>query len=204
MTTSDKTAARFRSATEFPKQIENLNAAEIVALYGEMRECLIFTNRSRAQLIRRNEEHKQSALQLKTDVERLQTYIHQLKLEKEEQAGDNRRIISALEQELGSMAGHLDKLSDAFDTVSDLDNPQQSQWGFLATPGRFFSFLRAIKAIVLWWREERDDGNSVTSGTSSPQLPGDSPANLDLEDDRRMNPQMYTDSASQGRSLLDR
>jgi len=71
MTNSDQPLARLRSATEFPKTIEKLSRSEANSLYEEMRACLIFTNRSRAQLLRRNEEHKQSALKLKTDVGRL-------------------------------------------------------------------------------------------------------------------------------------
>ena len=50
MATSDQVSARFRSATEFPKTIEGLEGVAADSLYVEMRDCLIFTNRSRAQL----------------------------------------------------------------------------------------------------------------------------------------------------------
>lgn len=201
MATSKEPSARFRSATEFPKTVENLERAAASEIYTEMRDCLIFTNRSRSQLIRRNEEHKQTALSLKSDTERLQGLINQLSLEKEQINFSNRQIISELQHEMAAMAGHLDELSNAFTTVSDVDNPQQAEWAFLAFPGRFVRFLRAIKAIVLWWRGEQSpaEANSVINVSHTP-LPGDP----DLERDRRDNPQMYSDPASQGRSLLDR
>jgi hypothetical protein len=201
MTTSQDSSARFRSATEFPKTIENLNCSEANNMYVEMRDCLIFTNRSRSQLIRRNEEHKQTALSLKSDIERLQGLINQLSLEKELINFSNRQIVSELQQEMAAMAGHLDELSNAFTIVSDIDNPQQAEWAFLAFPNRFVRFLRAIKAIVLWWREEQNpEGDNPVNHVSPTPLLGDP----DLERDRRDNPQMYSDPASQGRSLLDR
>jgi hypothetical protein len=45
---------RFRSATEFPRTLQGLESAEAEKLYLEMRDCLIFTNRSRSQLMRHN------------------------------------------------------------------------------------------------------------------------------------------------------
>lgn len=201
MATSKESSARFRSATEFPKTIDHLDPTAAANLYVEMRECLIFTNRSRSQLIRRNEEHKHTVLRLKTDIERLQGLINQLSLEKEQITEQNRQIVADLKQEIGSMAGHLDQLSEAFQAVSDVDNPQQAEWAFLAFPGRFVKFLRAIKTIVLWWREERNpEEENPPINVSHTPLPQD-PA---LEADRRENPQMYSDPASQGRSLLDR
>jgi len=201
MTNSDQPLARLRSATEFPKTIEKLSRSEANSLYEEMRACLIFTNRSRAQLLRRNEEHKQSALKLKTDVGRLQVFINQLKLEKQQLAEGNQLIISELEREVQTMTKHLDQLSDAFNTVADLDDPAQTQWNFLALPSRFFKFIQAVRAIVLFWREERqeDAGDTQFVSTSRPQLSGEA----EISDDRRERPQMYTDPASQGRSLLD-
>jgi predicted RNase H-like nuclease (RuvC/YqgF family) len=200
MATSDQSPARFRSTTEFPRTMENLSRPAADKLYEEMRACLIFTNRSRAQLLRRNEEHKQSALQLKADVERLQIFINQLKLEKQQLTENNRLIISGLEREINSMTTHLDQLSDVFDKVSDIDDLTQNQWSFFALPGRFFNFLRAVKAIVLSWREERnEDEDSQVVSVTPPQLSG----KTEVTDDRIEKPQMYTDPASVGRSLLD-
>ncbi|NWF60130.1 MAG: hypothetical protein HXY43_12880 [Fischerella sp.] len=202
MTGRNQSSARFRSATEFPKTIGSLSNAEADELYKEMRDCLIFTNRSRSQLLRRNEEHKQSALRLKADVERLQVMISQLKLEKEQLASSNRQIVTDLEREIGSMAGHLDKLSAAFDSVSDVDNPEKAYWSYVSVPSRFFKFLRAIKAIVLWWREDKGEETKALNVTNVSQsyVTGE----VDVDEERREKPQMYTDSASQGRSLLDK
>ncbi|MBD2498145.1 hypothetical protein [Nostoc sp. FACHB-280] len=204
MTGQNQPSARFRSATEFPKTVESLSNTEADKLYKEMRDCLIFTNRSRSQLLRRNEEHKQSALRLKTDVERLQVMISQLKLEKEQLASNNRQIVTDLEREIRSMAGYLDKLSDAFDSVSDVDNPEKAHWGYLSTPSRFFKFLGAIKAIVLWWREDKVEETETPTLKTVPKsyLPGE--VEVDADEERLEKPQMYTDSASQGRSLLDK
>ncbi|MEA5505100.1 hypothetical protein VB735_18705 [Halotia wernerae UHCC 0503] len=204
MTEQNQSSARFRSATEFPKTIESLNNTEADKLYKEMRDCLIFTNRSRSQLLRRNEEHKQSALRLKTDVERLQFIMSQLKLEKEQLASGNRQIVTDLEREIGSMSGYLDQLSAAFDSVSDIDNPDKAHWGYLSVPNRFFKFIRAIRAIVLWWREDKGEEIAAlqTTNVSQPYLPGE--VEVATDEERREKPQMYTDSASQGRSLLDK
>lgn len=201
MATPEKATDRFRSATEFPKSVEQLNRSEVDQLYIEMRDCLVFTNRSRAQLLRRNEEYKQSALQLRTDVKRLQGLIDQLKHEKQQLAIANQQIVLELENELLSMSSHLDDLSKAFEGVADVESTQ-STWGLLAAPNRFFSFLRAVKAIVLWWRDEKGTESSDTrqlSGTISPSL------NPHAQDaDRRDHPHMHTDPASVGRSLLDK
>lgn len=203
MATSNPRASRFRSATEFPKTIEELSHCEAVQLYVEMRECLIFTNRSRGQLLRRNEEHKQSTLKLKLDVERLQTLINQLRLEKKQLIEGNQNIVSELEREIESMTKHLDQLSSAFDPVSeDLENPTQIYWSFLALPQRFFEFIHTVKAVVLSWRKEQHqeiEGTQIIN-TSIPQLPGTTAR----ENERRERPQMYIDPASINRDLLDR
>jgi hypothetical protein len=202
MTGQNQSSARFRSATEFPKTIESLSHSEADKMYKEMRDCLIFTNRSRSQLLRRNEEHKQSTLRLKADVERLQVMISQLKLEKEQLASSNRQIVTELEREVASMAGHLDQLSTAFDSVSDVDNSEKVYWSYLSVPSRFFKFLQAIKAIVLWWREEKGEETEPLKVTNVSQsyLPG----NVDADEEYKEKPQMHTDPASLGRSLLDK
>lgn len=200
MAKSVQTSVRFRSATEFPKTVENLSRHEADQLYDEMRACLIFTNRSRAQLLRRNEEHKKNILGFKSDVERLQVFINQLKLEKEQLEQNKQFIISNLEHEIGSMTKHLDQLSSAFDTVSDIENLQETQWSFLSLPKRFFNFLQAVKGIVLSWREEHSDDEGIRiSNNSRPQLP----SGTEMDDERKEQPQMYQDPASIGRALLD-
>ncbi|AUB42245.1 hypothetical protein COO91_08357 [Nostoc flagelliforme CCNUN1] len=125
MATSDKSNARLRSATDFPKTIESFDPSEANKFYEEMRDCLIFSNRSRSQLIRRNEEHKQTILKVKTDFDHLQGMISQLKKDKESLAEGNQKVITALELQIGTMSGHLDKLSSAFDSVSDIGNASQ-------------------------------------------------------------------------------
>jgi hypothetical protein len=193
MSGSDRSAARFRSATEFPKTVEHLSASESDQLYVEMRECLIFTNRSRSQLLRRNEEHKQTTLSLKADVVRLQGLIHQLNSEKQELVQGRQGAIVELEHELKTMTAHLDQLSKAFEEVEDVNGAM----GVLAIPGRFTKFWQALKALILWWREEYGEEAAPPAKVlpSSPQQVN--------EDDRRENPQMYTDPASVQRSLRD-
>lgn len=202
MATQNRSSDRFRSATDFPKSIESVEQAEANKLYVELRDCLIFTNRSRSQLLRRNEEHKQTALQLKSDITRMQGLINQLTLEKTQITESNRQIVTELQQEMSTMASHLDELSDAFGVVADFEDAQQSSgMGLLAAPGRFFRFLRAVKAIVLWWRKDDQSPDALPSETPPPKarFPDDPSF-----EDRRENPQMYSDPASQNRSLLDR
>lgn len=193
---------RFRSATDFPKTVNTLNRSDLDAVYGEMRECLIFTNRSRAQLIRWNDQHKQDKLQLKETVNRLQGMIHTLTAERQSLTHEHQQIVSELELEISSMAIHLDRLSDAFEPFADLEDSEQSRWSFMALPGRFFKFLSAVKSIVLWWRDEQDTHDvAQMSGASPPALfPNVEPT----DDDQRDRPQMYSDPASVNRSLLDK
>ena len=68
----------------------------------------------------------------------------------------------------------------------------------MSLPRRFFEFVKAVRAVVLWWRDERGEEEALKP-TSTEQL---SPAKI--EEDRRERPQMYDDQASIGRSLLDR
>lgn len=202
MTRSDpspaESNARFRSATEFPKTVDSLEQGEASHLYAEMRECLIFTNRSRAQLVRWNDRHKQDKLELKEKANRLKGMVSQLMVEKQNLTRENQQIVSDLELEISSMAIHLDRLSDAFEPFADIESAEQSQWSFLSIPGRFFRFLQAVKSIVIWWRDEQDP--PAVAGQSSQPL-FDNPE--DTERDRRDRPQMYTDQASVNRALLD-
>lgn len=184
---------RFRSATDFPKTVEHLNASDMNQLYVEMRDCLIFTNRSRSQLIRRNEEHKQTISTLQNDSVRLQQLIHQLEQDKQTLTQSQQDNITALKQELGTMSSHLDQISQAFRDVEDIHSPM----GAMAIPVRFNRFWRALKALIVWWREENDD-----FGNASGALPPASPPSLN-PDDRQENPQMYSDPASVQRSLRD-
>ncbi len=201
MAAATPSSERFRSATEFPKTVAPLARTEADSLYEEMRACLIFTNRSRAQLLRRNEEHKQSALKLRQDVQQLKALIGQLETDKRQQAQENQRIVTELVQQIGVMGDHLDNLTDAFDEIGGVEGAAQTQWSFIAMPGRFYKFLQAVKTIVLFWRQrdDRPEPQQVT-GNRPAQLAGQTPG----EDDRRDNPQMYEDPASTGRSLLDK
>lgn len=186
---------RFRSATDFPQSIAHFQPTEANEIYIEMRDCLIFTNRSRAQLVRRNEEHKQKALMLKSDVIRLQGIISQLNLEKQSLAQNQQNTINELEKELRSMTGHLDQLSKAFEDVEDIN----SAMSVMAIPGRFARFWQALRALIVWWRDEYAE-DSLPSSNS---LPASSHKPLS-EQEIRDNPQLGSDPASINRSLLDK
>ncbi|HEY9878660.1 MAG TPA: hypothetical protein V6D29_09410 [Leptolyngbyaceae cyanobacterium] len=200
----DPPSDRFRSATEFPKTIQALDRPEADALYEEMRNCLIFTNRSRAQLVRRNQEYKDKTGLLKEDVQRLQSMIQKLAVEKQQTLQEKESIISDLETEMTKMASHLDELSVAFDAIADVETAEQTQWSFVALPGRFFRFVKAVRAVVSWWRSDRPDDLPPASAPT-PAQPTLGPSEAEDEDEDRFDrPQMYTDQASINRSLLDR
>ncbi|XGV94561.1 MAG: hypothetical protein ACAF41_17630 [Leptolyngbya sp. BL-A-14] len=184
---------RFRSATDFPKTVEHLNASDVNQLYVEMRDCLIFTNRSRSQLIRRNEEHKQTVATLQSDIVRFQQLIQQLAQEKQALAQNKQDVITALEQEVTTMSSHLEQISQAFRDVEDIGSPM----GAMAFPVRFNRFWKALRALITWWREENDD-LVIGSGTSpaASSLPS-------KQEDRQEKPQMHSDPASVQRSLRD-
>ncbi|MGQ9872718.1 hypothetical protein [Leptodesmis sp.] len=91
------------------------------------------------------------------------------------------------------MTNRMDQLSQAFSDVGDVNNAM----GVMAIPGRFSRFWQALKALVLWWREEYGDDLPENSST----LPDSAPTPTD--EDRRNNPQMYTDPASVQRSERD-
>lgn len=204
--------ARFRSATDFPKGIEDLETEAANQLYAEMRDCLIFTNRSRAQLIRRNEEHKNKAIALRSNVDRLQSMIERLKQDKQALARDQQAIIAELEEEMIGMSQHLDQLSDAFSPIEGWADPDTGQFQFMAIPQRLFTFLRTVKNIVLAWRGDDGRGSSqpraIAPSRGGPSLSDGAHGNAltadEEEQDRRDRPQMYEDQASINRSLLDR
>ncbi|MBF2079857.1 MAG: hypothetical protein IGR76_15390 [Synechococcales cyanobacterium T60_A2020_003] len=205
MTNTEQSSSRFRSATEFPKSIDHLPTQEANQLYQEMRDCLVFTNRSRAQLIRRNGEYKQSTLQLKQDVERLNGYIQRLRVEKEQLTTSNQQVITELEREIITLSQHLDHLSDVFDQVADVDSLEKTKWSYLSFPSRFFNFIRAVRAIVTAWRTDEDGTQPVLSQPSLESLPAANEDEVvDKVADAREHPWMYDDPASTGRSLLDR
>ncbi|HEY9878104.1 MAG TPA: hypothetical protein V6D29_06590, partial [Leptolyngbyaceae cyanobacterium] len=180
---------RFRSATEFPKTIQSLERPEADALYEEMRDCLIFTNRSRAQLIRRNQEYKGKTGLLKEDVQRLQGMLHNLATEKQQTLQEKERMISALEAEMTTMASHLDELSVAFDAIADVETAEQTQWSFIALPNRFFRFVRAVRTVVAWWRSDRPN-DLPPAASPAPSQTALMPSETEGEDeDRHDRPQ---------------
>lgn len=186
MTSSEVRTARFRSATEFPKTIQELSLSEADLIYQEMRDCLIFSNRSRSQLVRRNRENKEKVLQL-------QTIIHQLNQKVQQRNSKDQEVFSELVgSELATMTSRLDALALAFEEVADIDSPMS----VMAMPSRFSRFWKALKDLILWWKEEQQD-------ESLDVLPIQSNPILNSEEDRRNNPQMYTDPASVQRSLRD-
>jgi methyl-accepting chemotaxis protein len=191
MATSNHPTERFRSATDFPKTVEHLSASDVSQLYVEMRDCLIFTNRSRSQLVRRNDEHKQTVVTLRSDVAPFQQLVSQLAQEKQVLTQNNQDVVAALEQELNTMTSHLDQISQAFKEVEDIGSPM----GAMAFPSRFNRFWRALRALITWWREEND-------GVNSGALPPASSLSLNQED-RQEKPQMHSDPASVQRSLRD-
>lgn len=197
MTSSASNAARFRPATDFPKNTGGCEREQVDALYAEMRECLIFTNRSRGQLIRRNTEHKEKALALRSRIDTLQGLINQLQTQKQSQLQERESLINQLAGEMEEMSSQLNTLSQAFDAVGDLETEAQPQWGRMLFPSRIMRLLSAVKSLMQWWRTQ---DNSQFEDTSSPaELVGD----VD-EQDRLDHPERYTDQASINRSLLDR
>ena len=190
-------AARFRSVSDFPKSIDTLERTEADALYAEMRSCLDFTNRSRGQLLRRNTEHKDKALMLKSKIDTLQGLIDQLQVQKQNQLQESESIIAQLAIEMEDMSGQLNTLSQAFEAVGDLEDEAQPQWGRMLLPNRIMRLLAAVKSLMQWWRTQE---NSEFEDRSSPaELVG----NADAQD-RLDHPERYTDQASINRSLLDR
>lgn len=199
---ASRTPDRFRPATDFPKDVSQLQRAELERTYLEMRECLIFTNRSRGQLLRRNEEHKQTSLQLRENVAKLQVSIQKLAKEKEQLAASSQELLQGMEQELVAMGSRLETLSSAFDAVADVETADRMQWSFLTLPQRFLNFLNAVRSIVNWWRQEQ----GIEPTPPQPALPSTErkPTPEEEAEDRRTNPQRYTDIASVQRSLLDK
>lgn len=180
MTSLIKPTERFRSATDFPKTVEHLDASDVNQLYVEMRDCLIFTNRSRSRLIRRNEEHEQTILTLQDDVDRLQKLIHQLSEEKQALVQRQQSTIATLEQELNTMLSYLGQVSQAFREVEDITSLMEG----VAIPDRLNRFWQASKVLVDWWQEENDDFDTdVRALLSSSSLPSSG----DRQEKRQVN-----------------
>jgi hypothetical protein len=187
-------AQRFRPATDFPQQVRTLKRQQADNLYEEMRACLIFTNKSRGQLIRRNTEYKDKTLQLRDSVSSLQCLINQLQTQKQAQLAEREDIIAQLAGEMKVMDAQLNTLSEAFDAVGDVEAEAQNQWGRILFPSRIMNLLRAVKALMQWYK--RDD---------NPELPGEpTENNLVDEQHRRDYPHQYTDQASINRDSLNR
>jgi hypothetical protein len=54
MLSSNSRTERFRSAAEFPRTLQGVESDKSEKLFLEMRDCLVFTNRSQSQLMRHN------------------------------------------------------------------------------------------------------------------------------------------------------
>lgn len=198
MTSLSPDTARFRSATDFPKDIRETEREQANALYTEMRDCLIFTNRSRAQLVRRNAEHKDKTLTLRTKIDGLQGLINQLQAQKQTQVQEREAIIAQLAGEMTEMSTQLDTLSDAFDSVGDVASEGEAHWGHLMFPNRIMRLLQAVKSIMQWWKKQ-DDRQVEGTGHPVELINGEA-----SEQDKRDHPERYTDQACINRDLLDR
>ncbi|WP_338430231.1 hypothetical protein [Synechococcus elongatus] len=187
-TPAPQPSARFRPATDFPRSITGLERSAAESLYAEMRDCLIFTNRSRGQLIRRNQEYRNTATQLQADVQRLQALIRILEVDRIQLEASKQQVIAELQAEFTIVSRHLDELSSAFDEIQDFDESSTTTLGLFANAARLVKFLKRIRTIVQFWRQPDPAQPAITH----------------TEQDRRDRPQMYDDSASNGRSLLDR
>jgi hypothetical protein len=196
MTASSQNAARFRPATDFPKTVSTLAPEEVVVLYDEMRECLLFTNRSRGQLIRRNSEHKEKAVALRSCIGTLQGLIDQLQSQKQNQLQESETIIAQLASEMREMDSQLNTLSQAFDAVGDIESEAQSQWGRLLFPTRIMALLKAVRSLMQWYK--KDDKPTLGPDAAIVEV-----GTVD-EQHRRDYPEQYTDQASINRDLLDR
>jgi hypothetical protein len=196
MTASSQNAARFRPATDFPKTVSTLAPEEVVGLYDEMRECLLFTNRSRGQLIRRNSEHKEKTIALRSCITTLQGLIDQLQSQKQSQLQENQAIIAQLASEMREMDGQLNTLSQAFDAVGDIESEAQNQWGRLLFPMRIMTLLKAVRSLMQWYK--KDDKPTLGPDATIVEV-----STVD-EQHRRDYPEQYTDQASINRDLLDR
>ena len=201
MAASASNTARFRSATDFPKDIQTLEKEAILLTYAEMRECLIFTNRSRAQLIRRNTEHKEKTDHLRQTVAHLQGLINQLQTQKQSQLQAREEIIAQLGSEVTEMTHQINQLSDAFEAVGDLEAEAQTHWGHLMFPSRIVKLLQAVKSLMQWWH--RQDDSPTLNGSNDDNTLAAEVTMID-EEHRRNYPHLYTDQASINRDLLDR
>ncbi len=198
MTSLSPDTARFRSVIDFPKNIQTVEPEQANALYEEMRDCLIFTNRSRAQLVRRNAEHKGKTLALRSNIDTLQGLINQLQAQKQTQVQEHEAIIAQLSGEMTEMSTQLDTLSEVFDSVGDVTSEGETHWGHLMFPTRITKLLQAVKAVMQWWKTQ-DDPQIEESGRPVQLIDGAAD-----EQDKRDYPERYTDQASINRSLLDR
>lgn len=201
MASSASSTARFRSATDFPQGIQELERSQGEALYQEMRDCLVFTNRSRAQLIRRNSEHKDKTLALREKISHFQSLIDQLQNQKQEQLQQKESIIDQLAAEMAELHSQMGLLSEAFEAVGDPESEMQRHWGQISFPQRFMRLIKAVKTLMQWWHRQDDSPDSLEGG--SPVVVIDSEDDDDGQD-RRDRPQLYSDQASINRSLLDR
>ncbi|MGB3766603.1 MAG: hypothetical protein WA947_08585 [Phormidesmis sp.] len=190
--------ARFRSATDFPKNIQELDSMQASSTYEEMRDCLIFTNRSRAQLLRRNSEHKETTLQLRDRLTHFQNLIDQLKNQKQAQLIEKEALINQLAEEMTEMSTQLGVLSNAFNEVGDVEAEAQTHWGQLVFPARIVRLLRAVRSVMLWWNQR--DGQSLPEDSDVVEIVHANATEADKQD----QPQMHSDQASTGRYLLDR
>lgn len=202
MAAASSKTARFRSATDFPLKIESLDKEQTALLYAEMRECLIFTNKSRGQLIRRNTEHKDKVVNLRANIIHLQGLINQLQTQKQSQLKDREALIAQLSSEVTDMNTQLNTLSEAFESVGDLEADAETHWGRLMFPQRILKLLQAVRSLMQWWHRQ-DDSRPLTDNQTTPSLEG-AEVNLIDEQHRRDYPHLYTDQASVNRDLLDR
>jgi len=168
------------------------------SMYEEMRDCLIFTNRSRAQLLRRNSEHKETTLQLRDRLTHFQSLIDQLKNQKQAQLLEKEALINQLAEEMTEMSTQLGTLSDAFSEVGDVEAEAQTHWGQLVFPARIVRLLRAVRSVMLWWNQR--DGQSLPEDSDVVEIVHANATEADKQD----QPQMHSDQASTGRYLLDR
>jgi chromosome segregation ATPase len=148
----------YRSVSEFPLTIDQLDRPELEAVYQDLRKEYKSLTTSRGQLVRRNTEMKTNLVAVQQRADKLQAAIARLNAEKQslqgtlahsedvrqylQKWGDDLAVqVDDLSTQLRVTTNMLEEFETAYEEV-------QTSTGFLSLGERFFRLLQAAKRLL--------------------------------------------------------
>jgi chromosome segregation ATPase len=141
----------YKSVTEFPLHIENLERDQLEASYKELRESYRSLTISRGQLVRRQTESKENLVQVTRKLKQSEISLETIQQEKQRLQQALRQSISIrnqLESRGNALASELDELTDQLQATARLLDEFEMAYEEVKTEGGVFTIWQRFSRLL--------------------------------------------------------